>query len=193
METPSSLLSLCESNRHSGVFYRVATRQGNVREKNIFSRSGNCQGIWNNVREILKRGKCQGNVREFHVRVFKSILCIFIHKIAWFLNYKLNFLSFWHITLFPVVLISSKKSWVLSFCLKILRKSRNSCSEMFYVVYFFEHVEARITTLLLYILSSDFLTSVFWLKCFCFFNFYLHCSHHHMSIHPRHPGWLIVA
>ena len=109
---------------------------------------------------------------------------IFIHKITWFLNYKLNFLSFWHITLFPVVLVSSKthQNWQmavqarkilgdLSFCLKILSKSRNSSSEMFYVVYFFE---TRIITLLLYIFSSDILTSVFWitlLKCFLIFTF----------------------
>lgn len=45
--------------------YRVHTRQGKVREKIFFSRSGNCQGILQNVREILKFGKCQGNVREF--------------------------------------------------------------------------------------------------------------------------------
>ena len=50
-------IDLCEG--------RVATRQGKVMEKNIFSSSGNCQGILKNVREILKRGKCQGNVREF--------------------------------------------------------------------------------------------------------------------------------
>lgn len=46
-------------------YHRVHTRQGKVREKFFFSRSGNCQGILQNVREILKFGKCQGNVREF--------------------------------------------------------------------------------------------------------------------------------
>ena len=64
----------------SMVYNRVATRQGKVREKFIFSRSGNCQGIWKNVREILKRGKCQGNVREFHVRILKSMLCYNFHS-----------------------------------------------------------------------------------------------------------------
>ena len=50
------------------------------RKKIFFSRSGNCQGIWKNVREILKRGKCQGNVREFHVRILKSMSCYNFHS-----------------------------------------------------------------------------------------------------------------
>ena len=59
---------------------RVAAHQGKVRENFIFSRSGNCQGIWKYVREILKRGKCQGNVREFHIRILKSMSCYNFHS-----------------------------------------------------------------------------------------------------------------
>ena len=145
---------------------RVATHQGKVREKFIFSRSGNCQGIWKNVREIVKRGKCQGiSCKDF-----------VIHEITWFSDCKLNFWSSWLITLFPVVIkfdkwhyMSEKVSWVLSFWLKIPGNSRNSRSEMFNVVYF---IESRITTLLLFILSSVFLTSVFWIThCFLIFTF----------------------
>ena len=65
---------------YRAYFNRVATHQGKVREKYIFSRSWNCQGIWQNVREILKRGKCQGNVREFHMRILKSMSCNNFHS-----------------------------------------------------------------------------------------------------------------
>ena len=71
------VIDLSTLNRHMVVPHfkiRVATRQGKVRENFIFSRSGNCQGIWDNVREILKRGKCQGKVREFHIGILKNML-----------------------------------------------------------------------------------------------------------------------
>ena len=71
---------------------RVATHQGKVREWFIFSRSENCQGIWKNVMEILERGKCQGISYKNFEKVY--YVKIFIHKITWFLNYKLKFLSF---------------------------------------------------------------------------------------------------
>ena len=40
---------------------RVATRQGKVREIEIFSRSGNCTGILQTVREIWKYSQMSGN------------------------------------------------------------------------------------------------------------------------------------
>ena len=55
-------------------------REKLVKEKFIFSRSGNFQGIWRNVRGILEKGNCQGNVREFHVRILKSMLYHNFHK-----------------------------------------------------------------------------------------------------------------
>ena len=45
--------------------HRVSTVREKVREKNIFSRSGNCQGILKFVREFLNLSKSQGKVREF--------------------------------------------------------------------------------------------------------------------------------
>ena len=125
------------------------------------------------VREKFFSGKFWkgANVREMSGNFMWGFwkvchVMIFIHKITWFSNCKLNFSASWLITLFPVVLVSSKsyqiwqmafqvrKSlWVLSFCLIIPGKSMNFSSEMFNVVYFFE---ARINTLLLYVLSSDF-------------------------------------
>ena len=44
---------------------RVSTVRENVREKNIFSRTGNCQGILKFVREFWNLSKSQGKVREF--------------------------------------------------------------------------------------------------------------------------------
>ena len=44
---------------------RVSTVREKVREKNIFSRSGNCQGILKFVRELQNLSKSQGKVREF--------------------------------------------------------------------------------------------------------------------------------
>ena len=45
-----------------------------VREKSgknkIFSRSGNCQGILENIREFLPLDSCQGIVREFCHDIF---------------------------------------------------------------------------------------------------------------------------
>ena len=46
-------------------FVRVSTVREKVREKNIFSRSGNCQGILKFVREFWNLGRSQGKVREF--------------------------------------------------------------------------------------------------------------------------------
>ena len=43
--------------------YRVSTVREKVREKNIFSRSGNCQGILKFVREFWNSGKSQGNLK----------------------------------------------------------------------------------------------------------------------------------
>ena len=84
-----------------------------VREKSgkilFFQGQGIVREFEKNVREILKGGKCQGNVREFHIRILKIChVMIFIHKITWFSNCELNFLSSSFITLFPVVLVSSK-------------------------------------------------------------------------------------
>ena len=47
------------------VYNRVSTVREKVREKNIFSRSGNCQGILKFVREFWNLSKSQGKVREF--------------------------------------------------------------------------------------------------------------------------------
>ena len=48
------------------IFYhRVSTVREKVREKNIFSGSGNCQGIFKFVREFWNLSKSQGKVREF--------------------------------------------------------------------------------------------------------------------------------
>ena len=44
---------------------RVSTVREKVREKNFFSRSGNCQGILKLVREFWNFSKSQGKVREF--------------------------------------------------------------------------------------------------------------------------------
>ena len=41
---------------------RVATRQGKVREKFFFSRSGKCQGILKFVREKMNFKKCHGKL-----------------------------------------------------------------------------------------------------------------------------------
>ena len=43
--------------------HRVATRQGKVREKCFFSRSGKCQGILKFVREKFNFGKCHGKLQ----------------------------------------------------------------------------------------------------------------------------------
>ena len=43
------------------VLHRVGTRQGKVREIEIFSGSGNCQGILLTVREIWKYSQMSGN------------------------------------------------------------------------------------------------------------------------------------
>ena len=56
---------LCHSPK--GSITRVHSRQGNVREKWNFSRSGNCQGILQSVREILTFAKLMKNVMEFHI------------------------------------------------------------------------------------------------------------------------------
>ena len=48
-----------------GSLFRVSTVREKVREKNIFSRSGNCQGILKFVREFWNLSKSQGKVREF--------------------------------------------------------------------------------------------------------------------------------
>ena len=47
---------------HSGGFYRVASSQGKVREKIIFSRSGKSQGISQKVREFCNYWKSHGKV-----------------------------------------------------------------------------------------------------------------------------------
>ena len=39
-----------------------STRQGKIREKFFFSRSGKCQGILKSVREKLNFGKCHGKL-----------------------------------------------------------------------------------------------------------------------------------
>ena len=44
---------------------RVSMVREKVREKNIFSRSGNCRGILKFVREFWNLSKSQGKVREF--------------------------------------------------------------------------------------------------------------------------------
>ena len=60
---------------------RVATRQGKVREKLFFSRSGKCQGILKFVREKLNFGKCHGKltcVREkLNFQVYSQNICQF--------------------------------------------------------------------------------------------------------------------
>ena len=53
---------------------RVHSRQGNVREKWNFSRSGNCQGILQSVREILTFAKLMKNVMEFHIKSGKMTI-----------------------------------------------------------------------------------------------------------------------
>ena len=50
---------------HPDISNRVSTVREKVREKNIFSRSGNCQGILKFVREFWNLSKSQGKVREF--------------------------------------------------------------------------------------------------------------------------------
>ena len=44
--------------------------QGKIRENKIFSRSGNCQGILENIREFLPFDSCQGIVREICHYIF---------------------------------------------------------------------------------------------------------------------------
>ena len=55
-----------------GVFVSWSTNQGvhgqgKSQGKNIFSRSGNCQGILKFVREFWNLRKSQGKVREFEI------------------------------------------------------------------------------------------------------------------------------
>ena len=52
------LLLLNNKKEYTNILCRVATRQGKVREKCFFSRSGKCQGILKFVREKLNFGKC---------------------------------------------------------------------------------------------------------------------------------------
>ena len=141
------------------------------------------------------KGEMSGN---FMLRFWKvCYIRIFILKITWFSNCKLNFLSSWLKTL--VVLVYKQKSSNLTngipgqkkplsfiICLEILGKSRYSGSEMFDVVYV---LEARITILLLYILSSDILTSIFWIEhYFLIFTFTQRVVIiTTLSIHPHHP------
>ena len=58
---------------------RVATRQGKVREKLFFSRSGKCQGILKFVREKMNFEKCHGKltcVREkLNFQVYTPRFC----------------------------------------------------------------------------------------------------------------------
>ena len=60
---------------------RVATRQGKIREKFFFSRSGKCQGILKFVREKLNFGNCHGKltcVREkLNFHVYTQRMCRF--------------------------------------------------------------------------------------------------------------------
>ena len=77
------MISLCSITR-------VHSRQGNVREKYNFSRSGNCQGILQSVREILifgkideKRHGISDNVRENdHFRQHDSPVSTYIDQLA---------------------------------------------------------------------------------------------------------------
>ena len=46
---------------------RVSTVREKVREKNIFSRSGNCQGILKFVREFWNLSKSQGKSGNFEI------------------------------------------------------------------------------------------------------------------------------
>ena len=62
-----SLLVLSGDKRSCNlpINIRVSTVREKVREKNIFSRSGNCQGILEFVREFWNLSESQGKVREF--------------------------------------------------------------------------------------------------------------------------------
>ena len=67
IEVARNMLFSCDQAALWMVQSRVHSRQGNVREKWNFSRSGNCQGILQSVREILTFAKLMKNVMEFHI------------------------------------------------------------------------------------------------------------------------------
>ena len=64
-QNSTNQIVLNEGEERSGLPH-IRENQG----KQIFSRSGNCQGILENVREFLPFESCQGIVREFCHDIF---------------------------------------------------------------------------------------------------------------------------
>ena len=61
-------------------YYRVATRQGKVREIIFFSRSGNCQGILSNCQGNLELYVMSGNYENTRFQLNYLLICLRPHE-----------------------------------------------------------------------------------------------------------------